>query len=303
MRLAVAATPSVAIPTLDALLNSRDEIAFVITQPDRRAGRGRELAPTDVAVWASQHSIKTLKPESPDDLFAELGDIDCVVTIGYGVLLPTRVLEIPKHGFINLHFSLLPRWRGAAPVQRSIEAGDSVTGVTVFRLDQGMDTGPIYLSQEVSLDPHWNSGQALEKLAQVGAGVVLKTLSLIADGVQPSPQESAGESRARKLTSSEGEINWNLPAEVIRRKVLAFTPAPGAWTTFRGTHMKIVDSELFQTIHPLKSGELSYEDGSVIVGTADLPLKLLQVTPSGKSSMKAPDWYRGARIVSGDHLG
>jgi methionyl-tRNA formyltransferase len=303
VRLAIAATPRVAIPTLEALLLSSHEIALVITQPDRPAGRGRELTPTDVSQWADLHAIRTIKPESSNELLSELDDIDCVVTIGYGVLLPLEVLRIPRYGFINLHFSLLPQWRGAAPVQRSIEAGDRVTGVTVFQLDQGMDTGPIYISKEVPLDPQWNSGQALDVLAKAGAGAVLDTLTMIASGAKPHVQSDVGQSRARKLSSSEGEIDWNTSAGIIRRKVLAFTPAPGAWTTFRGAHMKIVDCEISDSLAKLEPGELLGEEGNVLVGTGDRALRLVQIIPSGKSSMSAGDWLRGARVVTGDHLG
>jgi methionyl-tRNA formyltransferase len=303
VRLAVAATPDVAIPTLDALLESAHHIVAVITQPDRPAGRGRVLTASPVSDWADQHQITTIKPSSPDDLLSVFSGIDCVVTIGYGVILPEKILSLPKYGFINLHFSLLPKWRGAAPVQRSIEAGDTVTGVTVFKLDPGMDTGPIYLTREIQMDSSWNSADLLERLAALGAGAVMETLALIESGVVPTPQNSEGVSRAHKLSTSEGEINWSAPRAEITRKILAFTPSPGAWTKFRGATLKIVKTGTAQTTTTLKPGEIALESAELVVGTLDGPLQISHVTPSGKSSMSAMDWARGVRITEGEYLG
>jgi len=298
VRIAVAATPGVAIPTLDALLASEHELICVITRPDAPAGRGRALQSTPVANWAEVNSVKLLKPETSQSLGELVADLDLVVTIGYGLLLPTDILEKPKHGFINLHFSLLPRWRGAAPVQRAIEAGDSITGVTVFQLDAGMDTGPIYLSAQFPLSSATTADQLFDSLARLGVEPVLKTLDLIERGDAPSPQEDVGATRAYKLSKEEGLIDWNLDAEVINRKINAFSPDPGAWSNFRGQVIKINKVRFSNDV--INAGVLKAVNKSVYIGTATSALELLEVTPSGKSQMSAFSWANGARLNATD---
>ena len=300
MRIAVAATPEVAIPTLDALLASRHELVCVITKPDAPAGRGRALQATTVADWAERNNVTLYKPES-SELIGELtADLDLVVTIGFGLLLPLEILEKPRHGFINLHFSLLPRWRGAAPVQRAIEAGDSVTGVTVFQLDAGMDTGPIYTSAQIPLSVSTTADQLFQSLAILGVEPVLQTLELVERGERPTAQENAGASRAYKLSKEEGRIDWSLSAEVINRKVNAFNPAPGAWSNFRGQVIKI-DKVRFSDQIAL-AGQLKVVEKSIYIGTATSALELLEVTPSGKAKMTAASWANGARLGATDML-
>ena len=300
MRIAVAATPEVAIPTLDALLASRHELVCVITKPDAPAGRGRALQATTVADWAERNNVTLYKPES-SELIGELtADLDLVVTIGFGLLLPLEILEKPRYGFINLHFSLLPRWRGAAPVQRAIEAGDSVTGVTVFQLDAGMDTGPIYTSAQIPLSVSTTADQLFQSLAILGVEPVLQTLELVERGERPTAQENAGASRAYKLSKEEGRIDWSLSAEVINRKVNAFNPAPGAWSNFRGQVIKI-DKVRFSDQRAL-AGQLKVVEKSIYIGTATAALELLEVTPSGKAKMTAASWANGARLGATDML-
>ena len=300
MRIAVAATPEVAIPTLDALLASRHELVCVITKPDAPAGRGRALQATTVADWAERNNVTLYKPDS-SELIGELtADLDLVVTIGFGLLLPLEILEKPRHGFINLHFSLLPRWRGAAPVQRAIEAGDSVTGVTVFQLDAGMDTGPIYTSAQIPLSVSTTADQLFQSLAILGVEPVLQTLELVERGERPTAQENAGASRAYKLSKEEGRIDWSLSAEVINRKVNAFNPAPGAWSNFRGQVIKI-DKVRFSDQIAL-AGQLKVVEKSIYIGTATSALELLEVTPSGKAKMTAASWANGARLGATDML-
>ena len=300
MRIAVAATPEVAIPTLDALLASEHELLFVITRPDAPAGRGRALQATPVANWAVANSVKLFKPETSQSLGELIKDLDLVVTIGYGLLLPIEVLETPKYGFINLHFSLLPRWRGAAPVQRAIEAGDSVTGVTVFQLDAGMDTGPIYLSTQIPLSVSTTADQLFESLANLGVEPVLKTLDLIERGERPSPQEEKGATRAYKLSKEEGLIDWNSDAEAINRKINAFNPDPGAWSNFRGQIIKI--NKVRVSNESANAGVLKAVEKSIYIGTATSALELLEVTPSGKAQMSATSWANGARLNATDML-
>jgi methionyl-tRNA formyltransferase len=238
------------------------------------------------------------KPETSQSLGELVADLDLVVTIGYGLLLPTDVLEKPTHGFINLHFSLLPRWRGAAPVQRAIEAGDSITGVTVFQLDAGMDTGPVYLSAQMPLSSTTTADELFDSLAKLGVEPVLKTLDLIEKGDAPSPQDDVGATRAYKLSKEEGLIDWNLDAEVINRKVNAFSPDPGAWSNFRGQVIKINKVRFSDEV--VNAGLLKAVDKSVYIGTATSALELLEVTPSGKSQMSAFSWANGARLTATD---
>ncbi|CAB4329355.1 unannotated protein [freshwater metagenome] len=294
MRIAVAATPSVAIPTLDALLASVHELAFVITKPDAPAGRGRALQSTPVALWAQSKNVQVLKPESSQALGELVGGLDLVITIGYGLLLPPEVLQRTKYGFINLHFSLLPRWRGAAPVQRAIEAGDKITGVTVFALDPGMDTGPIYQSAQIPLSLSDTSTQILDSLANLGVEPVLKTLKQIERGEKATPQEDFGATRAYKLSKEEGQIDWQLDAETILRKINAFNPDPSAWSFFRGQLIKINNARL--TEDKTTPGSLKVVDKSIVVGTKTVALELVEVTPAGKSQMLATAWANGARL-------
>lgn len=300
MRIAVAATPIVAIPTLDALLASDHELVSVITRADAPAGRGREMQASPVAQWAKSQNVLTYKPESVLSMSELVKDLDLVITIGYGFIIPESILQIPRHGIINLHFSLLPRWRGAAPVQRAIESGDSVTGVTVFKLDKGMDTGPIYATEQIALSPDLNSGELLLTLAELGVGPVLQTLDLILAGTEPMVQSEVGATRAEKLSKEQGHIDWNLNAVDIQRKVNAFNPNPGAWSQFRGQNLKI--NKVRITDQHLARGAIEATNKSVFVGTSTLALEILEVTPAGKSTLAASAWAKGARITSTDVL-
>ncbi len=306
MRIAVAGTSAVAIPTLEALSGSSHQLVKVFTTGDRASGRGRNLMQSDVASWATKKGFEPIKVDTAWQLQPHLTDVDCVVVIAFGILLPQEILDMPVHGFINLHFSLLPQWRGAAPVQRAIEHGDSHLGVTVFELDAGMDTGPIYASLKFPRDIDMRSSQALEFLAVEGAPLVLKVLSDIEGGVMPTPQSELGASRALKLGKDEAIIDWNSSSQAIHQKVCAFYPNPVARTTFRGSQLKITSTSLLQESPVEKTttpGSLVVEKNHLYVGTADGLLELITVIPEGKSEMKAADWARGARAVSGDICG
>lgn len=296
MRICIAATPSVAVPTLDALLASGHQIVSVITRPDAPAGRGRNLKSSAVSDWASLNKVQLHKPESSDEISLLVAQCDLVVTIGFGVLLPETVLDIPKFGFINLHFSLLPRWRGAAPVQRALEAGDSTTGVTVFKLDAGMDTGPIYTSLPFDISPTTNTADLLKNLASLGVQAVLDAISLIESGQSPKVQSSEDATRAYKLTSEEAQIDWSQGSLAIVNKVRAFYPNPGAWSIFRGIKIKIDAAIVNESI--LKPGEMALQDKAVLVGTGDGTIELLTIKPAGKSAMSAGAWANGQHLLS-----
>lgn len=298
MRIAVAASPTAAIPTLEALLTSPHQLVRVISQPDKPAGRGKTLTPTPVSEWALVKGVELLRPEGMAEIAAALEGCECVITIGYGVLLPLEILEIPRYGFLNLHFSILPRWRGAAPVQRAIEAQDAVTGVTVFQLDEGMDTGPIYTVHRFALDSDITSDELLIELGELGIDAVLEALEMIQRGERPTSQKSDGATRAKKLSRDEARIDWNQSAEVVSAKIRAFTSNPGAWTNFRGASLKIAGPIISDKT--LKPGEIAMIDKNVYIGTQTRALKINLITPTGKQSMPASSWANGARLIEGD---
>lgn len=299
MQIAVAATPEVAIPTLELLLSSGYQLSAVITQPDRPAGRGLSLKESAVAAWAVANKVSIYKPESQDELAQIAGRFDLIITIGYGMIIRQEILDLPKFGFINLHFSLLPRWRGAAPVQRAIESGDEVTGVTVFKLDKGMDTGPIFRQVSAEIKSDSTSASLLKELAVLGAPVVLETISAIAQGENPKTQPVAGATRAEKLTRDEGRIDWSLPADVIYRKIRAFFPNPGSWTTFRGSVIRIERANIAASTEG-KPGDITVVEKALIVTCGQGSLKVIDLKAAGKSTMAASAWLNGAQPKPGE---
>jgi len=301
MRIGVAATPDVAIPTLDWLLQSEHSLELVITQPDKPAGRGRTLSQSIVGDWAVAHGISLFKPSSPDDLIGKIEDLDLILTIGYGVLLPERILSLPKHGFLNLHFSLLPAYRGAAPAQRALQNGEVKTGVSVFQLDKGMDTGPIYSQATIDIQPSWRSVELLNELAKVGVQSVSEALQLVKQGQTPTIQ-SGNSSIAPKISKAEAKIDFTTSALQVVNAIRAFTYEPGAWTTWKGESFKITSAQLASE-NNFPTGTLATIEGSVFVGTKDGAVEILTVIPSGKKEMTASEWARGARLSGGELLG
>jgi methionyl-tRNA formyltransferase len=298
MRIAVAASPTAAIPTLNAIIASDHQLVRVISQPDRPAGRGRSLVATPVSSWALTNEVELERPDSANEIRELLGDIDCVVTIGYGHLIPEALLNLPRYGFLNVHFSILPRWRGAAPVQRAIESGDSVSGVTVFKLDKGMDTGPIYLMNRFALDSDITSDELLQELAELAPLTLLESLNLIESGVKPTPQNETGYTRAFKLTKEEAKIDWNQDADKVSAQIRAFTSNPGAWTNFRGSPMKLTFDSISEA--RISPGEIRMYEGALLIGTKTTAISIGTVTASGKASLPASVWLNGARILEGE---
>ena len=300
MKIAVAASPEVAFPTLEYLLASQHELALVISRPDSQVGRGRELTPTAVSSWATAHGIELYRPDKAADFDARLKGFDLVITIGYGVLLPEFILSQPKYGFINLHFSLLPRLRGAAPAQRAIIEGVTETGVTVFQLDAGMDTGPTYLQAKHLIKLNTTAGELLNELAQLGPSAIGQTISAIESGIQPIPQNHSIATGAAKLGKAEAQIDWATSAGQIVNKILGFAPNPGATAKFRGEVLRILRAQVSEVSLPV--GEISFTNGSVVVGTSTNAVELLEVTPAGKKAMSASAWANGARLVAGETI-
>ncbi len=301
MRIGVAATPDVAIPTLNWLLQSGHEVSVIITQPDRPAGRGQLLRQSVVADWAQEHQIPVLKPESFNELLGKIEHLDLVLTIGYGVLLPESILSLPKKGFLNLHFSLLPAYRGAAPAQRALHNGEDVTGVTVFQLDKGMDTGPIFAQESISIDPSWRSFELLGHLASLGPEVVKRSLEMIESGHSSHAQVGVASS-APKITKTEAKIDFRNHSTHISNAIREFTYEPGAWTLWRGEPFKICSVKASDAVVG-RPGEVSVIDKSLFVGTGSTALELLRVIPSGMKEMDAIDWARGARLIGGEIFG
>ena len=306
MRLVFAGTPAVALPSLEALVASPHDVVAVITRPDTTAGRGRHEVSSPVAVRARELGIPLLQPAKPSDpLFLdELTEIapDCVPVVAYGALVPPSALGIPAHGWVNLHFSLLPAWRGAAPVQHAILHGDQVTGATTFLLEQGLDTGPVFGVMTEEILPTDTSGDVLDRLADAGAGLLLATIDGIASAsVVPQEQSPEGVSLAPKLGSADARVDWTDPALHVDRLIRACTPAPGPWTTLRDRRVKLAPVTVALGAEPLAPGVLldRGKDG-VIVGTATHPVLLRSVQPEGKPMMPASDWARGLRLASGE---
>ncbi|MFJ8165721.1 methionyl-tRNA formyltransferase [Streptomyces sp. NPDC096136] len=309
MKLVFAGTPEVAVPALDALIASgRHEVAAVVTRPDAPAGRGRRLVASPVAERAEEAGIEVLKPVRPrDPEFQErLREIapDCCPVVAYGALLPKSALDIPAHGWVNLHFSLLPAWRGAAPVQQSIMAGDQVTGASTFRIEEGLDTGPVFGVLTEEIRPTDTSGDLLTRLAFAGAGLLTATMDGIEDGTLRAVEQPAeGVSHAPKITVEDAHVDWNAPALRADRVVRGCTPAPGAWTVFRGERLKLVSVGLVPDRTDLAPGALAPAKNNVYVGTGSHAVELLWVQPQGKKPMKGADWARGVRIAPGERLG
>lgn len=310
MRLVFAGTPEVALPSLDALVASSHEVVAVVTRPDARSGRGRTLHPSPVRRRAAEHGIEVLTPERPrdEDFLERLREIapDACPVVAYGALVPRVALDIPVHGWVNLHFSLLPAWRGAAPVQHAVMAGDEVTGASTFRLEAGLDTGPVYGIMTEAVRPTDTAGDLLERLAQGGAGLLVATMDGIADGsLAPVPQPAEGVSLAPKIEVADAEVRWERPAISVDRLVRGCTPAPGAWTTFRGERLKLSPLTVDPAYagEPLAPGRLAAGKREVHVGTGSGVVRLGAVRPHGKKEMAAADWARGVRIEAGERLG
>ncbi|MES9507345.1 methionyl-tRNA formyltransferase [Streptomyces sp. NPDC000609] len=309
MKLVFAGTPEVAVPALDALIASdRHEVAAVVTRPDAPAGRGRRLVASPVAERAEEAGIEVLKPARPReaDFLARLREIapDCCPVVAYGALLPKEALAVPARGWVNLHFSLLPAWRGAAPVQHSVMAGDEVTGASTFLIEEGLDSGPVYgvLTEEVR--PTDTSGDLLTRLAFAGAGLLVATMDGIEDGtLHAVPQPAEGVTLAPKITVEDAQVQWSAPALRVDRVVRGCTPAPGAWTLFRGERLKLIQAVPVLDRTDLAPGELSAAKNNVYVGTGSHAVELLWVQPQGKKPMRAADWARGVRIAHGELLG
>jgi methionyl-tRNA formyltransferase len=302
MRLVFAGTPQTAVPSLDALLASGHEVVAVVTRPDAPAGRGRKVGPSPVAQRAAAAGLEVLTPpraRDPQflDRLRQIGP-DCCPMVAYGALIPQAVLDVPRHGWVNLHFSVLPAWRGAAPVQHAILHGDDVTGATTFRVVAELDAGPVYGVLTEPVRPGDTTGDLLGRLSRSGAELLVATLDGIEAGtLQPVPQPDEGVSFAPKITPADARVDWKLPAHAVDRLIRACTPEPGAWTELEGARLKLGPVSLAGPDAPrdLAPGELMASRQAVFAGTGSGPVCLGEVQAEGKRRMAASDWLRGLR--------
>ncbi|WP_313865888.1 methionyl-tRNA formyltransferase [Mycobacterium sp.] len=303
MRLVFAGTPEPALPALRRLLDSpRHEVVAVLTRPDAASGRRGKPEPSPVAREALDRGLPLLRPARPNsaEFVAELSEFapDCCPVVAYGALLRDGLLAVPQRGWVNLHFSLLPAWRGAAPVQAAVAAGDTITGATTFQIEPSLDSGPVYGVVTETIQPTDTSGDLLERLAISGAALLSATLDGIGDGtLTPRPQPADGVSIAPKITVEEARVRWELPAPVVERRIRAVTPSPGAWTMIDDLRIKLgpvqIDADAPESLPP---GVIQVDRKSVRIGTGSEPVRLGQIQPPGKKLMNAVDWARGARL-------
>ena len=295
MRIAVAATPALTLPILETLY-SQHEILFVLTQPDRPAGRGRAMRESDVAQWAHTKNLPVYKELASCE---RIHDVELVITIAYGVLIPSSILALPRYGFINLHYSLLPKFRGAAPVQRSLMAGDTESGVTVFQLDRGMDTGPIFVQRRVEIEDWWNCDDLFAVLSRIGSEALLETLDQVQSGEQPHPQEGAP-SLAPKIAKSELHINFSHSSTVIRNHIRGLFP--DAYMEYGTQRIKVLSGLIGPSCTAVPGSVVSLDPLTIACGEGT-SLTIDRVLPEGKRAMSAAEWLRGARIESGSSFG
>ncbi len=301
MRIVFAGTPGPALPSLKRLIESpRHDVVAVLTRPDAASGRRAKPAPSPVAALALEHGIRVLRPHRPnsEEFVSELADLapDACAVVAYGALLRAGLLAVPAHGWINLHFSLLPAWRGAAPVQAAIAAGDAITGATTFQIEPALDSGPVYGVVTETIQPTDTAADLLGRLSISGAALLEKTMDGIADGtLSPVPQPTEGVTVAPKITVDDARVRWDLPGHVVERRIRAVTPNPGAWTLVGDVRIKLGPVTLAAS-DPLPPGAIRLDRAGVRIGTGSQPVLLGTVQPPGKKQMDAAAWARGARL-------
>lgn len=304
MRVVFFGTPEAAVPSLRAFLTAPGvEVAAVVTNPDRPSGRGHRLTPPPVKALAERAGVPVWQPAKPGEILDDLAalEVDACAVVAYGSLLPRSLLDAGGRGFVNLHFSLLPAWRGAAPVQAALLAGDKVTGVTCFVLEAGMDTGPVLASAATAIGPDETAGELVARLADLGAPVLVDAVSALVDGlVKPVAQDHERATYAPKIGPEDARLDWSRDAAALARAVRAFNPVPGAHTTFRGDRLKV---------HRARQADAAGVPGAVVTLADDGPvvacgtgaLTLTEVQPAGRPRMAGPDFANGYRPL-GEHL-
>ena len=302
MQLCVASSSLVSTPVIEALLEAGHSIVSIITNPDKEKGRGKKVEPNELAMWAQERELPIAKPADVSELNRHLLEAQpqVVVTVAYGRLIPVELLHGPRFGWINLHFSVLPAWRGAAPVQWALLNGDTTTGFTIFKLDKGMDTGPFYIQQEISIEPSDTTESLLASLGKMGAKAIVELLVVIGK-TRATPQPTTGISLAPKISKEMAKISWSDPTEITLRKFRALELRPGTWGIFRGERISLHGAHEYIGENELsKTGEIAAAGSDLIVRTSDSVIAITEVTPAGKKRMSAADFIRGARLETGE---
>jgi len=303
LQISVASSSLIAVPIIEAILASEHTLASVISTPDRKSGRGQIETPTPLAKWSEEQGFIVAKPFDTPTLNQHLLAVQpqLIITASYGKLIPVEVLHGPRFGWLNVHFSLLPRWRGAAPVQWALLEGDATTGISIFKLDKGMDTGPIYYQEEVEIVASDTTTDLLERMSILAASRIMDVVADIRKGVKPKPQPAAGVTLAPKISKEMAKIDWSTGADAILRQIRALDERPGTWTTFRSERVaihKVHESLLANTLK--KAGEIAIVDGALLVRCSDSVLEIAELTPAGKKRMSGADFARGARLTTGE---
>ena len=306
MKVVIASSSYVSKPLISLLSSSREhELIGLITNPDKATGRGMNIVPNELASWGMSNGINVLKPEGRDnlkDLIKTLNP-EIVITIAYGQIIPEDFLNLPKYGWINVHFSSLPRWRGAAPVQWAILSADKETGVTIFQLDKGMDTGPVYLSESVSIERDETTEILLTRLSNIGADLAIQSLSKIQTGIKPVAQFNSGVTLAPKITKNDGKINWHENTDEIFNRYRALAGNPGIWTLLGELRLKIDSLEISSRVEKISPAEVLISDEHLLVGANNGVIEIKTLTPAGRSQMSAAEFIRGLPNRSGLQLG
>lgn len=306
MKVVIASSSYVSKPLISLLSSSREhELIGLITNPDKATGRGMNIVPNELASWGMSNGINVLKPEGRDnlkDLIKTLNP-EIVITIAYGQIIPEDFLNLPKYGWINVHFSSLPRWRGAAPVQWAILSADKETGVTIFQLDKGMDTGPVYLSDSVSIERDETTEMLLTRLSDIGADLAIQSLSKIQTGIKPVAQFNSGVTLAPKITKNDGKINWHENTDEIFNRYRALAGNPGIWTLLGELRLKIDSLEISNRVEKISPAEVLISDEHLLVGANNGVIEIKTLTPAGRSQMSAAEFIRGLTNKSGLQLG
>jgi methionyl-tRNA formyltransferase len=306
LKVVIASSSYVSKPLISLLSSSREhELIGLITNPDKATGRGMNIVPNELASWGMANGINVLKPEGRDnlkDLIKTLNP-EIVITIAYGQIIPEDFLNLPKYGWINVHFSSLPRWRGAAPVQWAILSADKETGVTIFQLDKGMDTGPVYLSESVSIERDETTEMLLTRLSNIGADLAIQSLSKIQTGIKPVAQLNSGVTLAPKITKNDGKINWHENTDEIFNRYRALAGNPGIWTLLGELRLKIDSLEISNRVEKISPAEVLISDEHLLVGANNGVIEIKTLTPAGRSQMSAAEFIRGLTNKSGLQLG
>jgi len=305
LQISVASSSLIAVPIIEAILASEHTLASVISTPDSKSGRGQVQTPTPLAIWSEERGYLVAKPFDTPTLNQHLlaAQPQLIITASYGRMIPVEVLHGPRFGWLNVHFSLLPRWRGAAPVQWALLEGDSLTGISIFKLDKGMDTGPVYLQEEVEIGPNDTTEILLERMSYLAGNRIMEVVEGIRKGNKPVAQSNAGITMAPKISKEMAKLNWKDGADAILRKVRALGERPGVWSTYKGERIAI--HALQESLLPnslKKSGEIELVDGELLVRCSDSVLTIPEVTPAGKKRMSGGDFARGARLQSGERF-